>query len=744
MKVFTKISFSFKMTLKMELMKTRTFLIFLTLVFLVSCTTNNTKQRPPLAPVKPVEDVYFGKKISDPYRYMENLQDSSVQKWFKAQSDYSRKILNSIPGRQKLIAKMKEFDGRKSAQISLLNITDNDRYFYLKRAPADETGKLFYRDGFKGEEHLLFDPKTYSTDTTKKSVISSISPSLDGNKVAFNIAPNGSENGDILIIDVKTQKIFPERIDRCWFETASWLPDGKSFFYNRLQSSDVHQKNREFDSKVFLHSIDTDPATDKEIFSRAKYPKFGIKPEDIPYVIFDNDSKFLFCYISTVDNRMNVYYVPSSDLAKEKIVWKHLFKPEDEVYSFATSNKELYIFTPKGAPNYKILKTSLINPDLNKAEIAVPEDHNRAIISFGLTSDGLYYSLSENGVAEKLFFLPQKTKTAKEIKLPFPAGSIGLSIKGFKYSDIWITIMGWTSDIQRYRYSAQKNEFTIENLSSTAEYPEYVDLIVEELMIPSHDGIKVPLSLVYKKGILKNGKNPVLILGYGAYGISENPFFSPGRLLWTYNDGIFAIAHVRGGGELGDKWYKGGYKTTKPNTWKDLIACAEYLVNEKYTSPKNIAINGGSAGGILIGRAMTERPDLFAAAIPQVGWLNELRTEESPNGPVNAAEFGTVKDSVECMALIEMDSFHHIIDGVKYPATLITAGMNDPRVIAWEPAKFAARLQAANASDKPILFWTDYAAGHGMGNTKTKSFESLADVLSFAFWQTGHPDYQLK
>lgn len=195
---------------------------------------------------------------------------------------------------------------------------------------------------------------------------------------------------------------------------------------------------------------------------------------------------------------------------------------------------------------------------------------------------------------------------------------------------------------------------------------------------------------------------------------------------------------------MGDQWYKGGYKTTKPNTWKDLIACAEYLVKENYTSPKKIAIYSASAGGILIGRALTERPDLFAAVIPEVGCLNTLRGEESPNGPINAPEFGTVKDSVECMALIEMDSYLKIKDGVKYPATLITAGMNDPRVIAWQPAKFAARLQAANTSDKPILFYTDFEAGHGIGNTKTKAFENLADVLSFAFWQTGHPDFQLK
>ena len=184
-------------------------------------------------------------------------------------------------------------------------------------------------------------------------------------------------------------------------------------------------------------------------------------------------------------------------------------------------------------------------------------------------------------------------------------------------------------------------------------------------------------------------------------------------------------------------------KTTKPNTWKDLIACTEYLISEEYTSPKKVAIYSASAGGILVGRAMTERPDLYAAVIPGVGCMNTLRGENSPNGPVNIPEFGTSQDSVECMALIEMDSYLHLQDGVEYPATLVTAGMNDPRVIAWQPAKFAARLQAANASGKPILFWADYDAGHGMGNTKSKQFESLADVMSFALWQTGHPGFKV-
>jgi prolyl oligopeptidase len=625
-------------------------------------------------------------------------------------------------------------------------ITDNDRYFYLKQTPADETGKLYFRDGFTGKETLLFDPETYGADTTKKYTISTISPSDDGSRIAFEIAPNGSESAEMLTMDVVSKKLFPEKIDRCGGSgvEASWLPDGSGFLYNRMKSSDVHQMDRQLDSKTYMHMVGTDPNTDKEIFSRTKYPDLEIKPADSPVVYYDKNSKYLFASLISVDPRLNIYYAPYSELTNERINWIHLIKPEDEIYNYSTTEKELYVYTPKGASNFKILKTPIIAPDYPKAEIVVPEDPLRKLTSFSLSKDGLYYTLSENGVKGKLRFIPQGEKAGKEIELPFAAGTIYVGVKGLKFSDAWVYIMGWTNDFQRYRYSPQKNEFTIENLSSTAEYPEYADLVVEELMIPSHDGVKVPLSLIYKKGIKKDGSNPVFFFGYGAYGMSMNPFFSSGFLLWAKNGGILAFAHVRGGGELGDHWYKGGYKTTKPNTWKDLIACAEYLVKEKYTGPKKIAINSASAGGILIGRAMTERPDLFAVAIPEVGCLNTVRMEDSPNGPDNVREFGTIKDASEYKALIEMDSYLHIKDGVKYPATLITAGMNDPRVIAWEPGKFAARLQAANVSEKPILFFTDYEAGHGIGNSKTKSFESLADVFSFAFWQTGNPDYQIK
>ena len=493
-----------------------------------------------------------------------------------------------------------------------------------------------------------------------------------------------------------------------------------------------------------LHRIGTEPKLDREIFSKATNPELPIKSEDIPTVSYERKSGYLFAFVSSVERRLTVFYAPVGELAQEKINWKPLFRPENDVHDFSVTGTDLYYFTPQDAPRFKVLKTSLRNPDFQHPETVIAEDLEAKLTSFALTSEAIYYTQSLNGVEAKLFRKGFNNSKAEELPLPFKAGTISLSSKGFRYPDLWVVIAGWSNDYRRYRFDGTKKEFRMETLSSPANYPEYHNLRVEELMVPSHDGLLVPLSVIYRKELKKDGKSPLFLYGYGAYGHSITPFFSPGMLLWTRKGGVLAFAHVRGGGERGDTWHTGGMKATKPNTWKDLIASAEYLAKQGYTSKGKIAINGASAGGILVGRAMTERPDLFGAVIAQVGTMNPLRGEESPNGPVNVPEFGSVKNREECMALIEMDPYLHIQEGVAYPATLITTGLNDPRVIAWQPAKFAARLQHATISGKPVLFFADDKAGHGMGNSKTKEFETLADVLGFALWQTGHPEFQIK
>jgi prolyl oligopeptidase len=303
-----------------------------------------------------------------------------------------------------------------------------------------------------------------------------------------------------------------------------------------------------------------------------------------------------------------------------------------------------------------------------------------------------------------------------------------------------VNITSWTLPLTIYDFDAQKDIFAKSIFSTDVSYPGFENLVSEEVEAPGYDGTMIPLSIIYKKGIPLDGSNSCIMRGYGAYGISATPSFSIFNSV--ANRGVvLAFAHVRGGSEKGEAWYKAGYKTTKPNTWKDFISCAEYLVKKGYTSPRKLACTGRSAGGILISRAITDRPDLFAAALCNVGCANAMRMEFTPNGPPNIPEFGTVKDPVECQALFEMDGVQHVQKGVKYPAVLGVGGWNDPRVEPWETGKFVAALQAATASGKPVLMKVNYDNGH-FTEEKNVTFKDNAGQFAFLLWQTGHKDFQ--
>ncbi|SHL81405.1 prolyl oligopeptidase family serine peptidase [Hymenobacter psychrotolerans] len=708
---------------------------------LLASTAALAQSGPAAAPSVPAADTYFGVKVDDPYRNLENLQDPAVAAWMKAQSEYTRQTLDAIPGRKGLLDKMVEMDKRKAARVTDLRVADNDRYFYYKSRPQDQQPKLYCRDGYKGQEVLLFDPEGY--EAGKVYNINGFSPSPDGSKVSFGISEKGTELGRTLIMDVKTRKLYPEQIplNRGGGE---WLPDNQTLAYLPYNNDDLKDMAARQNTQCRLHRVGTLVAQDQIVFSSQLYPKLGIKPSDYPYAGIDRDTKLAYGFLYSVDRYMNVFYAPSAALTKPNIPWKPLFRPSDEVTNFVTDEQNIYFVTSRNTPRQKLMRMPAARPDVATAEVLVPEAADESINDEQLktTKDGVYFVRTKNGVGAKLYFVARGSKTVQELKLPRPAGRLELTGKNAQSPDLWVTMGGWTSDRQRYRYTAASRQFTPEPLSSEAQYPEFADLVVEEVMVPSHDGVQVPLSLVYKKGLKRDKAAPTLMIGYGAYSRVMEPTFMPPFLLWAQQGGVLAVPHVRGGGELGEAWHKAGQKTTKPNTWKDLIACAEYLTKNNYTAPGKIAINGGSAGGILIGRAMTERPDLFAVAIPEVGCMNAVRMENSPNGPVNVPEFGTMAKEDEAKALLEMDAYHHLKPGTSYPATLVTAGFNDPRVIAWQPAKFAARLQASNASGKPVLFFTDYEAGHGMGDSRLKQFESIADLMAFGLWQTNADGFQ--
>ena len=712
--------------------------------FFIFCLGLLNAQKMNLAPSSTVTDKYFGINIVDEYRNLENLKDSSVVNWMREQTKYSTNTLKSISNRQYYIDKRKEFDKRKSFSVNSINVTENGFYFYLKKKPEESTAKLYFRKTFNGTETEIFNPQSYKPENKKNYQISYIKPNFDGSKIAIALTESGKEISEMIIYDVKKNKLLSDVITNCWPSDGggvSWFPDNERFIYLHYPVIDPNSifflKNME----SVIYKIGEDPQILNDIFSKENDPNLKINSEDFPIVNLPNkESKFLFGYIAGATNFVNTYYKPLNEINK-KGSWKLLFDKDKKVSNFIVKGNDIIFVSEKNGMT-AIYRTSLLKPNFENPDLIVPNTSDEVINGLSNIKDGFLFSSTKNGVEAKLY-LYKKTHV-EQLVLPFPAGDISISTQSARSNIFWITCSGWKNDSERFIYNYALKKFTPENISPIIDYPEFKDIIVEETIVKSHDGVDIPLSLIYKKGINKNKHNPLLIDAYGGYGIINSPYFSKTYMLWALEGGIMAIAHVRGGGEKGEEWHLGGFKETKPNSWKDLISCAEYMINKDYTSSENIAIWGASAGGITIGRAMTERPDLFKAAIIDAGVVNASRMEFTPNGLNNVKELGSLKIESEFKALLEMDAYLHIKKGIKYPAALITGGINDPRVSPWMPTKFAAKLLANNDSENPTLLKIDYEGGHGGDIPTLQLYENLADIFVFAFWQLGHPDYQLK
>ncbi len=711
--------------------------IILFAIVFSNCVSSNS-----ISMKKTFIDIYHNDSIKDPYRFLENLEDSSVVFWLRDQEDLSKNVVNNIKGREIILNRQKENEQQNLFDIKHLNITNDDSYFYLKRLPEEKVGKLYKRKGFEGKEEMLLDPldTKFNIDVTE-TYINYIKPSWDASKVVIAYTKNDEEFSKIRVLDVKKKTLYPEIIDNNWpaeLGGVVWLSTNDKFIYSHLPNRYKKSENPLFDTSSVLYKLGDNPTNFKVLLSKNKNPNLDIKRENFPITFFLNEEK-THMFAAIAGTTFSDWYYKGID---EEEDWVSIVKKENKISWFEVKGDSLIYLTSQEASNFKLCKTSFSNPDFSNPIVLVKEDSNEVLEDFVLTKDGIFYTKIRNGVEAKLFYL--RDNIHKEIQLPKRSGSISITSGGSDFNDLWVEIEGWINKKERYRYDIRKDSFIKENLVDVKNNTILNDVEVEEIEIESYDGTLIPLSIIHKKGIKLNGNNRVLINGYGAYGWSNSPYLYPYLLHWLAEDGIYAVAHVRGGGEKGEAWHKAGQKQTKPNTWKDFIACTEYLIDKGYTNPSRIAAWGASAGGITIGRAITERPDLYQVAIIKSGSLNKLRSEFSSNGPNNIKEFGTVKNPEEFKALLEMDAYHHIEDGVKYPAIYLTAGMNDTRVPAWQPAKFAVRMQEATTSGKPVLLSVDFEGGHGFEATQDKKNKELADILSFALWQTGHPDYQLK
>jgi prolyl oligopeptidase len=700
-----------------------------------ACAPSATAQwQYPATKTVDTEDTYFGKTYKDPYRWLENVKDKEVEAWFKTQAETTDALLAKIPGREALVDEWMALDKLKPASYSAIAY-ENGRVFYKKTLGGENVGKLYFREGWTGSEKLLFDPGTYKTGVV--ITIESALPSWDGKQIALALSSGGAEYSELRILNVDGGTLLPEKFYPS-YGPIGWTKD-KKLFYDAGKVSDIKSPEIELNRKTRLHKPGRDFAGDADFFSNESYPDLGIEPKEFPNAAIDESyPDYLVGSVQTVQNEMRMYYAPISDMKGNKINWTVLCKPSDNlVRGMACNGNYVYSITHTGAPKYKLVRTSVKHPDWAHAETVIAEAGD----SIESITKSRHYLLVvySNGVRGRLVKYDLATAKTEEIKLPL-YGTLSCSCPDWKTDRCLVHITSWTSPVVIYDFDAAKNTFAKSIFNTDVVYPGFDTLVAEEVEVPGHDGAMVPLSIIHKKGITMDGSSCCILTGYGAYGISASPAFNIRNSI-AKRGVVLAIAHPRGGSEKGEAWYKAGYKTTKPNTWKDFISCAEYLVKKGYTRPDKLSGTGTSAGGILISRAITERPDLFRAAICNVGCANAMRMEFTPNGPVNVPEFGTVKDETECKALYEMDGVAHVQKGVKYPALMGVGGWNDPRVTVWEPGKFVAAMQSASTSGNPVLMKVNYDNGH-FTEEKIVTFRNFAGQSAFLLWQTGHKDFQ--
>ena len=682
---------------------------------------------PPVAPVREISDTYFGITVRDPYRWMET-DSPELSTWMKAEADHTRALVDALPLRAELGARVNALDSAGSLLASARR--RGGKIVYLGTETGKNTFKLQARDE-QGKTTILADPDALAT-ADKHFSIDYYVPSNDGRLVAYGLSQSGSEMSVIHVVETATGKPLPDVIDRARYADISWQPDGKAFFYKRDRAlpAGAPDTERFIRSRVYLHTLGTPPESDKAVFGFEVSPAISVPDEVFPAVYSPHDGgHVLAIMVFGVQRELTVYSARRSEIAGEKTPWKKIIDRADEVVDLDVHGDDLYVLTHHGAPRGKVVRTPLSKPDLAHATTVVPAGE-QVLQGFSVAKDALYVETLDGGVARIL----RATHDGKSVEpLPLPIqGSVRTLAADPAAEGVIFALTGWTASPALYSFSP-KRKVPVEDTRLVARSTvDFGAITSEEVKAKSADGTLVPLSIIHRKDLTKDGSHPTLVEGYGAYGTTREPAFDPMNLAWLERGAVYAVCHVRGGGEYGEDWHSGGKLATKPNTIDDFLACARYLIDEKITSPACLAGEGTSAGGILIGGAVTKRPDLFGAAIIRVGMTNALRFEQIPIGPFNTSEFGTVKTEEGFHILQSIDAYHHVEDGALYPAVMLTTGITDPRVSPWQAAKMTARLQAATGSGKPVLLRVDYEAGHGIGSTRAQVESERAD--KYAFW----------
>ncbi len=666
-----------------------------------------------------VQDTYFNTTIADPYRWLEDDRSEETAKWVETQNKITFDYLNQIPYREKLKNQLKE--KWKYEKIGAPFI-EGDYTYYYKNNGLQNQSVLYRKHNKKGKEEIFLDPNTFSKDGTTS--LADVSFSKDGSLVAYSISEGGSDWRKIIVRNTKNNTIVGDTLIDVKFSGIAWYKNEGFYYssYDKPEGSELSSKTDQH--KLYFHRLGTSQKNDQLIFGK------DIKRRYVSGYITD-DQKYLIISTANATSGNELYI---KDLTNPKSEIKNIVSGFDNDYSIIDHKNGLfYVFTNLNAPNKKLVaakENELNTPSLWKEIIPETEQVLR------LSKAGKYFFA--NYMKDAISVVKQydyNGKFIKDIKLPGIGTASGFSAKD-NAKELYYSFTNYItpSSIYKMKISSGKSElYQKPKVKFNSD-----DFESKQVFYTSKDGTKVPMIITYKKGIKLDGTNPTILYGYGGFNVSLTPSFSIANAVWIENGGIYAVANLRGGGEYGKKWHNSGTKMQKQNVFDDFIAAAEYLIANKYTSSEKLAIKGGSNGGLLVGATMTQRPDLIKVALPGVGVLDMLRYHTFTAGAGWAYDYGTAEDSPEMFQYLRNYSpVHNVKQGVSYPATMITTGDHDDRVVPAHSYKFAAELQDKNKGNNPMLIRIDINAGHGAGKSVEQTINENTDTQAFTLWNMG-------
>ncbi len=678
---------------------------------------------PPVAEVKPVADIFHGTRVIDNYRWLEKADSLDTQKWVTEEMAYTRALLDPLPGRAAIQKRLTEL-------LSIGNVTPpviaGKHYFYTRREGMQNQPVLYVRDGIDGTDRILVDANQLAADGT--IALDWFQPSDNGKYVAYGTSQSGSEMSTLHVIETKAGTILPDVIERTRAASIAWLHDNSGFYYTRYpKKGDVPAGQEMYNRHVFFHLLGSPIETDDPIFGE------GRDPEDWPSVSLSNDGRWLLINVSQGWTKSELFL---QDLKSDKPA-SRLTTGKNFLYNADVCDGKVYITTNEDAPRYRVFVIDAGNFDREAWKEIIPQSD--AVLQGAAVFGGKLFAQYEQNASSQLTIFDLNGKKLSDIALPAIGTVFGTGGK-WNRNEVFYGFQSFTFTPSIYLYDLKDGSTSLwTKVDAPSIDPSAYDVAQE--WFHSKDGTRVPMFVVHKKGLVKNGKNPTLLTAYGGFNVSLTPSFSRTAYLWMEHGGVFAVANLRGGAEFGEDWHRAGMLDKKQNVFDDMIAAAEHLISEKYTDKHHLAIQGGSNGGLLMGAMMTQRPDLFRAVVCQVPLLDMLHYQDFQIAKLWIPEYGSAENPEQFKWLYAYSPYHHVKAGVEYPAILFMTADTDTRVDPMHAKKMAALMQAearnGASHTRPILLRIESKAGHGAGKPVTKQIEEFTDLYSFLFWQVG-------